>query len=277
MIRVTEAMRQAFSRDGAFKAEGLLSAAELAECRRCFDFNLANPGPTALDVYKGTSDEQYNDLGTAKSLEVYGPMLKKLDFADFVADLWGSEHVWYFGEEIFVKDGGKVGRTLWHQDTPYFPTEGSHLANIWISFEALPARNALEVVRGSHVGPMYDGAAFMDSKDPTRPLWGAEHLPRLPDIEAERAKDPNAWDVLSWDLEPGDAVVLHSGALHGGAPVDAACPTRHTVVLRFFGDDLRYRPFPDAKPDYFMDLRAFDVGSLKAGDLYRDEHFLQLR
>ena len=45
----------------------------------------------------------------------------------------------------------------------------------------------------------------------------------------------------------------------------------------FFGDDLRYRPFPDAKPDYFMDLRAFDVGSLKAGDLYRSEHFLQLR
>ena len=45
----------------------------------------------------------------------------------------------------------------------------------------------------------------------------------------------------------------------------------------FFGDDLRYRPFPDAKPDYFMDLRAFDVGSLKVGDLYRGEHFLQLR
>ena len=72
-------------------------------------------------------------------------------------------------------------------------------------------------------------------------------------------------------------MVLHSGALHGGAPVDASCTTRHTVVLRFFGDDLRYRPFPDAKPDYFMDLRAFDVGSLKAGDLYRGEHFLQLR
>ena len=277
MIRVTDAMRQAFSSDGVIKAKGLLSAAELAECRRCFDFNLANPGPTALEIYAGTSDSHYNDLGTAKSLEVYRPMLEKLAFAEFLADLWGSEHVWYFGEEIFVKDGGKAGRTLWHQDMPYFPAEGSHLANIWISFEALSARNALEVIKGSHLGPMYDGAAFMDSKDPTRPLWGAEHFPRLPDIEAERAKDPNSWDARSWDLALGDAVVLHSGALHGGAPVDAACPTRHTVVLRFFGDDLRYRPFPDAKPDYFMDLRAFDVGSLKAGDLYRGEHFLQLR
>ena len=277
MIPVTPAMRETFARDGAFKAEGLLSATELDACRRCFDFNLANPGPTALEVYQGTSDEHYNDLGTAKSLEVYRPMLEELGFADFLAELWGSEHVWYFGEEIFVKNGAGVGRTLWHQDTPYFPAEGAHLANIWLSFEPLPARNALEVVRGSHIGPMYDGAAFMDPADPTRPLWGTGDLPRLPDIEAERAADPHAWDVLSWDLAPGDAVVLHSGSLHGGAPVDAGCPTRHTLVLRFFGDDLRYRPFPDAKPDYFMDLRAFDVDDLEAGDLYRGEHFLQLR
>ncbi len=277
MITATDAMRDTFARDGAFKAEALLSAAELAECRRCFEFNLANPGPTALELYSGTSDAQYNDLGTEKSLEVYRPMLEGLGFADFLAELWGSEHVWYFGEEIFVKNGGKVGRTLWHQDTPYFPAEGAHLANIWLSFEALPAHNALEVVRGSHAGTMYDGAAFMDPDDPTRPLWGTDDLPRLPDIEAERAVDPGSWDVLSWDLAPGDAVVLHSGSLHGGAPVDADCPTRHTLVLRFFGDDLRYRPFPDAKPDYFMDLRAFDVDNLQAGDLYRGAHFLQLR
>lgn len=277
MIPVTDAMRETFARDGAFKAEGLLSAEELAACRRCFDFNLANPGPTALQLFEGSNDEQYNDLGTAKSLEVYRPMLEGLGFADFLSELWGSEHVWYFGEEIFIKQGGGVGRTPWHQDTPYFPAEGAHLANLWLSFEALPAGNALEVVRGSHVGTMYDGAAFMDPDDPTRPLWGTGDLPRLPDIEAERAADPSSWDVLSWELAPGDAVVLHSGSLHGGAPVDPGCPTRHTLVLRFFGDDLRYRPFPDAKPDYFMDLRAFDVDDLEAGDPYRGEHFLQLR
>ena len=151
------------------------------------------------------------------------------------------------------------------------------MANIWISFETLPANNALEVIKGSHVGITYDGAAFLDPGDPTRPVWGDEHYPPLPDIEAEREKDPTSWDVLSWDLSLGDAIVLHSGALHGGAPVDKVCPTRNTLVLRFFGDDVRYSPYPDATPDYFMDLRVFEVDSLNAGDLFRGEHFFQLR
>ena len=277
MINATKEMREAFARDGAIKATAILNPAELRECRRCYEFNLENPGPTALDLFEGTNDATYNDLGTAQSLKIYGPALKKIGFADFLADLWGSEHVWYFGEELFRKDGGNVGRSPWHQDTPYLSTRGPHMANIWFSFETLPAKNALEVVKGSHLGTTYDGAAFLDPTDPTRPLWGDQHYPPLPDIEAERAKDPASWDVLSWDLAPGDAIVLHSGALQGGAPVDQQCPTRNTLVLRSFGDDVRYRPYPDTTPDYFMDLRAFDVDSLKPGDLFREEHFIQLR
>jgi hypothetical protein len=38
-----------------------------------------------------------------------------------------------------------------------------------------------------------------------------------------------------------------------------------------------YQPFPDAKPNYFMDVREFDDGSMQAGDRYRSEFFLQLR
>jgi len=262
MIEVTKGMREAFARDGAIKAAGLLSLAELEECRRCYEFNLENPGPTALDLFEGTNDATYNDLGTAQSFDVYKPTLEKIGFADFLANLWGSEHVWYFGEELFRKDGDDVGRSPWHQDTPYFTNTGPHMANIWISFETLPAKNALEVIKGSHVGTTYDGAAFMDPEDPTRPVWGAEHYPPLPDIEAEREKDPTSWDVLSWDLAPGDAIVL---------------PTRNTLVFRFFGDDVRYSPYPDATPDYFMDLRVFEVDSLNAGDLFRGEHFFQLR
>ncbi|MEM7541016.1 MAG: phytanoyl-CoA dioxygenase family protein [Pseudomonadota bacterium] len=277
MIEVTDSMRERFANDGAIKVERFLSAQELGECRRCFDFNLANPGPTALPIFAGTEHQHYNDLGTAKSQAYYEPMLKGLGFADFLAELWGSEHVWYFGEEIFIKAGGKVGRSPWHQDTPYFTAEGSHLANIWISFEALPVRNCLEVVKGSHNGTKYDGAAYEDPANPTRPLWGDEYYPRLPDIEAERAADPRSWDVLSWELALGDAVILHSGALHGGAPVDEVCSERHTLVLRFFGDEVRYAPFPDTKPDYFMDLRQFDVPGLRPGEAFRCDEFLQLK
>ena len=276
MINVSETMRDDLRENGAIKIEGLFDSSRLAECKRCFDYSLSNPGPTALDVFDGTSDSHYNDLGTHKTLEIYRPMLEKLALGELLANLWGSENIWYFGEEIFIKDGGAVGRSPWHQDTAYIPANGRHMANVWFSFEALPARNALEVIKGSHLATQYDGAAYDDPNDPTKPMWGSDNFPQLPDIEAERRDDPNSWTVLSWDLEPGDALVLHSGALHGGAPVDAMCPTRHTLVLRFFGDDIYYRPFPKTKPDYFMDVREFDDGSMQAGERYRSAHFLQL-
>ena len=50
--------------------------------------------------------------------------------------------------------------------------------------------------------------------------------------------------MVAWDTEPGDVILVHPGALHGGAPVDAVTPDRHTLVLRFFGDDATYDPLP---------------------------------
>jgi hypothetical protein len=75
-----------------------------------------------------------------------------------------------------------------------------HWGNAWISFEAVPERNALEIVRGSHRGILYDGT-FRDPNDPIEPLHGGGVLPRLPDIEAERKVDPNAYDILRWATE----------------------------------------------------------------------------
>ena len=194
-----------------------------------------------------------------------------------MASLWDSENVWFLGEELFIKSGGKAGRSPWHQDTSYMPANGPHLLNIWISFEGIPKENSLEIVRGSHLSTQYDGTSYLDPSDPTAPVWGEDYFPRLPDIEAERKNDPTSWDVISCDVEPGDALVFHSGSLHGGAPVTPACPTRHTLVLRFFGDKLFYRPLPDKKGNFGADASALNDPSLTPGDPYRSSYYAQLR
>ncbi len=204
-------------------------------------------------------------------------MIRDFQLGDFVASLWDSRNVWFLGEELFIKSGGKTGRSPWHQDTSYIAANGPHLANIWISFEHLPRENALEVVRGSHRGPQYDGTSYMDPANPTRPLWGDGTFPQLPDIEADLKLNPASWDVLSWSLEPGDALVFHSGTLHGGAPLTPACPVRHTLVMRFFGDKFFYRPLPTAKPDFPHDIREFDDRSMTPGQPFRSPYFTQLR
>lgn len=273
-------LQAAFLRDGAVKVETLLDADQLAECRAHYDWSAANPGPFAFNIYDGTIHRTINDNSNPAAQPRYKALVQKMPFADLLAEVWGSEHVWYFGEEVFGKEGGKAGRGPWHQDTSYLPWSGSHFANLWISFEVIPERNALEMIRGSHRGRDYDGTTFTDPADPTKPLHGGNAWPRLPDIEAERTVNPGAWDVISFATEPGDVIMLHPRCLHGGAPVDDHCPNRHTLVLRFFGDDAVFRSLPsESRAGYPTQGVLFtdDLAHLQDGDRFRSPVFQQLR
>ena len=247
-MQPTTEQRLNYARDGGFKAPGLLTPDQMAQARACFDWGLANPGPLAVTLYGGTAQAHYVDNMNPGAWEAgLGAFVREVPFADYVAELWGSEHVWYFAEELFAKGGGRggeIGCSPWHQDSSYVPLHGRHWVNLWISFEPLPARNSIALVRGSHRGPRYNGPSYRDPEDPTHPLYRDADLPRLPNVEADLARDAAAWDVISWDTEPGDVIVFHPCALHGGAPVDAATPERNTLVLRFFGDDATYRSLP---------------------------------
>jgi ectoine hydroxylase-related dioxygenase (phytanoyl-CoA dioxygenase family) len=274
------AKRDSLTRDGAVLIEGFLDGDQLARCRAAFDWNIDNPSPHASTLYRGTDKEHHVDNANPRSAERLKALARSIPFGDLFAKLWGSEHVWYFAEEVFLKKGGKGGRTPWHQDTSYLPWSGEHFANAWISFEAVPRANSLEIIKGSHHGIRYDGSDFRDLNDPTAPLHGGDALPRLPDIEAERARDPAAYEVLSWASQPGDMVVLHPGSLHGGAPVDASFPDRHTLVLRFFGDDAHFHPLPSESRARYSEagvLFVDQIGHLKAGEPFRAACFEQLR
>ena len=276
-MQITDEMKRAFANDGAVVVRQMFDPDQMKQLRQAFDHAVANPSPISSRVFEGTDDEHFNDLSNFAHAARYMELIAELGLADFAAQLWGSEHVWFLGEELFIKSGGKAGRSPWHQDTSYLTAEGPHLLNLWISFEPLPKENALEIVRGSHRGVTYDGAAYADPADPTRPVWGDGTFPRLPDIEAEREKDAESWDVVSWALEPGDVLALHSGTLHGGAPVSPACPDRHTLVFRFYGDQCFYRPLPETKANYPIDVSLLDDRSQTPGEPYRSRGLRQVR
>ena len=273
-----QSVREALRHDGAVLIQGCLNDDELARCREALDWAVANPGLFAHGLVDEFGQKTHNDNANPLAKDRLDALVATLPFGPLLADLWGSEHVWYFAEEVFVKEGGRTGRSMWHQDTSYLPWTGEHFANAWISFEPLARHNGLEIVRGSHHGPRYNGTTFANPDDPTEPLFEGDPWPRLPDIEAERAGDPSAYDIISWPSEPGDVVILHPATLHGGAPVDAACPDRHTLVFRFFGDDATFWPLPEGHCLFsgggplFMD----EMAKLQAGDPFRSPVFQQL-
>ncbi|WGY71359.1 phytanoyl-CoA dioxygenase family protein [Burkholderia cepacia] len=271
--------RKAFFENGAVLIEGVLNEEQLAQCRAAFDWGMENPGPMASTLLDGTEYKSHNDNANPYAKARLDELVGTLPFGQLFADLWGSKHVWYFAEELFMKGGGKSARSPWHQDTSYLPWQGMHFGNAWISFEGVPKRNALEIVRGSHRGVRHDGTTFQNAEDPTDPLHGGDVWPRLPNIEAERRATPDAYDILSWETKPGDVLLLHPGVLHGGGAVDAAFPDRHTLVLRFFGDDAVFSPLPDESRSGFTPagvLFVEELAGLKAGDPFRAPCFRQL-
>ncbi len=60
-------------------------------------------------------------------------------------------------------------------------------------------------------------------------------LADLPDIDADRS----AHRVLSWAVEPGDAVAFHMLTLHGSM---GSVARRRVFSVRFIGDDARHAP-----------------------------------
>ena len=111
---------------------------------------------------------------------------------------------------------------------------GEQMVACWITLDPLPKEHCLEFVRGSHHGTLYNGSAFA-SRDDTAPLYEDSPLPHLPDIQADR----DAWDIVSWDVAPGDLIVFHLGILHGGAGTEPGM-RRRTASLRFIGPDVVY-------------------------------------
>ncbi|HEX2590642.1 MAG TPA: phytanoyl-CoA dioxygenase family protein [Rhizomicrobium sp.] len=123
--------------------------------------------------------------------------------------------------------------------------------------------HCLEFVRSSHKGTLYNGSAFA-ADDDTAPLYKQSKLPRLPDIQGNRED----FDILSWDLEPGDLIVFHLGVLHGGGGTIPGM-RRRTISLRFLGPNVMFdgRPRDEVGAQEGNDAALASVyGGLKHGE-----------
>lgn len=274
------ALEGEFAEDGVVLLEQALDADDLAAILDVFEYGRAHPSPGAQLAYPESGATFYIDTFNAANWPAYRPAYEDTVVPDLVAALWQSPDVWFFYEQLFLKEGGDARRTPWHQDSSYLPVGGEHVAVAWINFDSLEASESLEFVRGSHRGPTFNTSSF-DVADDTLPIVESESYPRLPDIESTRGD----WDIVAWPIEPGDVVVFHAGMLHGGAPIRRG-RRRRTVSLRYFGTDAFFAPRPHTggasegaaeEPDSEQAGLASAIGTLKPGDRFRNPMFNQVR
>jgi ectoine hydroxylase-related dioxygenase (phytanoyl-CoA dioxygenase family) len=168
----------------------------------------------------------------------YGP------FAHWARQLMGSQSVRFFYDQMFVKEPGTDAPTPWHQDLSFWPIRGEQITSFWIPLDPVSRESSgLMYVRGSHrwpqrfkaLSPDYVAAIIDDAMDD------------VPDINA----DPGKYELLDWEMEPGDLLMFHPLTLHGSYGNHHRTRRRRALALRWVGDDVVWAPSPKRMPVHF--------------------------
>jgi len=235
MATVSSELVDAFQRDGAVCVRGAYSPDEVALVERGIDRNLAEPSPRAL-VASGPDDPGrfFEDFCNWDRIPEYEEFVRTSPAAEIAGRLMGSRRVRLFHDHVLVKEPSTRQPTPWHQDQPYYNVEGSQTCSMWMPVDPVDRASTLEFVAGSHLGPWLMPRTFMDNQA----KWFPEgSLEELPDVESDRG----AYEILAWELEPGDAVFFHMLTLHAAGGAERR---RRAFSVRFLGDDATHAPRP---------------------------------
>ncbi|AWY44214.1 phytanoyl-CoA dioxygenase [Pseudomonas putida] len=227
--------QEAFQRDGAVCVRQLFSPEEVALLESGIEQNLRHPSPRAKVASRPDDPGWFfEDFCNWEGIDAYKTFIFESRVGHVAAQLMGSDTARLYHDHLLVKEANTRQRTPWHQDQPYYNVDGRQNCSMWMPIDPVARESTLEFVAGSHLGPWLMPRSFMDSQA----QWFPEGtLSDLPDIEADRS----AWNILGWELNPGDVVFFHMLTLHASGGVGGN-RRRRAFSVRFLGDDVTHAP-----------------------------------
>ena len=245
MTVITKTQIADFQADGAVLIKGLF-ADWVDDIAKAIAHNMAHPGPYAAEnLHSGEAGRFFDDYCNWQTIPELQKIMAHSPAPEAAAALMQSRGVQFFHDHVLVKEPGTAKATPWHQDAPYYFVEGRQTISFWIPID--PVKEAsLRCVKGSH---RWDKLVL-----PTRWLkednFYDENDAFLPVPDPD--KEPMRYEVLEWEMAPGDAVAFDYRCLHG-ARGNLSDSRRRALSLRYVGDDTRFitrqgrtsPPFPD--------------------------------
>ena len=210
-----------FNRNGAIVLRGVFTD-WMDTLRNGVEQNLSEPGEFGK-VYtsEGETGKFFGDYCNWQRIDSYRKFFFESAAGHIAAQLVDSSSVRIFHEHVLVKEPGTARKTPWHHDQPYYCVDGSKLCSLWIPLDPVDQSVCAEFICGSHswnrsfLPTKFSGVSY------DRP---GENYEKLPDIDAHR----DDYNILSWELEPGDAIAFHFMTVHGAPEI-----YHHTDDARF--------------------------------------------
>ena len=255
---IDQATKDAFARDGAVLLRGVF-APHVETIAAGIERNMAEPGDYAAENLKpGEPGRFFDDYCNWRRIPEFVEVIETSPAAQIAAEIMGSETAQFFHDHVLVKEPGTAKPTPWHQDVPYYFVDGRQTVSFWIPVDPVGRETCPQYIKGSHLWEkMVTPVRWLDDSD----FYADPALYRpVPDPSKE------AFDLLSWDLAPGDAILFDFRTAHG-APGNLSRSRRRAFSMRWVGDDVRYgeRPGRTSPP--------FPGHGMTAGQRLREDWF----
>lgn len=224
----------AYRTDGAVCLRQVFTPDEVETLRAGVDEAMQRPGPFSRDFSSGDGDAFFADVFVWTRVDRVKDVTLTPRLGEIAGRLMGAREVRFFFDHLLVKEPGSAEPTPWHQDSPYWPIAGDQCCSIWIAMDRVTRENGLvEYVRGTHAtGKEYAPKSFHgDGRLSDRALE------EIPDIDADRA----AFDLIAWDLEPGDVAIHDFRTIHGAPGNSTSESRRRGLATRWTGEDIVYQ------------------------------------
>ena len=254
---ITQEHVETYRRDGVVLIRGMLDSAWIAKLQAVIQGVIAAP-------------EQFGILGPSHGAMTSVCFMSRRDgvFRDFalhspigevVGRVIGATTIRLYHDHLFAKPPRSPKIVPWHCDETAWPVVGEMAPNIWTALSPVNAGNGrVEYVAGYHRYCIEHGIRFGFRPDQAHGL--------CPDFEKQRGDPQFAFRIVSFDMEPGDAVVFHPHTPHFSQGNNSATQPRIGLAVRVFGDDVRWYPAPYKAP--IPDVTDLPEGGTPGGEYF---------
>ena len=247
---ITDEVIARFENDGVVCLRGVFDADWLAAIETGMEQNFKEPGKYAHYYASDQTGKTYlNDVASWQRIPEYRRYVFDSPAAEFAARLMRSSKVNIFYDSAFYRTAGTSAPTPWHQDVPYWCIRGTQVCSVWTPIDSVPRESALEFIRGSHrwnevfYRPSFfsgAGTHTFENDSNERNTTEREHV-LAPDVAANL----DSYDVLAWEMNPGDCLVFSGMVFHGGRGNHSPSNALRALATRWAGDDATYALRPE--------------------------------
>ncbi|MDF2388295.1 phytanoyl-CoA dioxygenase family protein [Nostoc ellipsosporum NOK] len=217
---------EAFERDGVICIKNALDGFWVERMQKAIERNLSDG---SMGIHGSNKIERYvvmHDSGIWLKDPDFRALVFESPLANLAAQLLKSEKLNLLCDGFFVKKPEANSRVGWHNDQSYWPVQGWKCCKFWLPLDRVTQENGrLEYIKGSH-------------------LWSKELCEHS---DASLAFDAEPYEILSWDMEPGDCLVHHFLTIHHSG-CNTSSRVRRAIVTNWAGDDVTFKNRPNAWP-----------------------------